>query len=499
MRKDAPVRVLAVGNYACANIGDELLLATLKQWVQGAGGELTAITLNPSHTQALHGIDAVSYYDLPAIAALCRTADIMVLGGGGIFTDRFKFTLPQLYTYPAFTLAQFASVCHLAKQFDLLLVLWGQGVGPLMTADARQIVADVFAVADRVTVRDSGSASLLRELGVTRNVAVAPDPVWALSLPARGIDLRVRFPELAGKKILIVNPLVFERSEEMSVKVSTALQNVLDDGWGCLWVAFQKSAVDYDAYHFAMPSDRPLIEKMVARVGPRCPHVIWDDPHIEDLLPAFGQAEAAVMARFHGAILGLRASIPIVLIEYDDKVSQAARMAGVPANQRLKIEDSVESYTAALRRLLGQEPDSPPWHAEAATLQALAEAAEGHRKAMIETIATARTRTRMGWQAGRYDWLLAWCTQIDAKRWEAERKLWKLTDELALVSRRMEEQAQQNAQLRERLASTHPPDEAWPSSATPKDPEGRTAVPRPVLKLCAPLRRLCAKLYRGKC
>jgi len=498
MRKDSIVKVLAVGNYACANIGDELLLATLKQWVEAEGGELTAITLNPAHTKALHGIDAVSYYDLPAIAAKAREADIMVLGGGGIFTDRFKFTLPQLYTYPAFTLAQFAAVCYLAKQFDLLLVLWGQGVGPLTTADARQIVADLFKVADHVTVRDPGSAGLLRELGVARAVAVAPDPIWAMTLPARGIDLRARFPELAGKKILIVNPLVFERSAEMSEKLSVALQRVLDDDWACLWVAFQKSTLNCDDYHFSMPSDRPLIEKMVAQVGPCCPHVIWDEPHIEELLPAFGQAEAAVMARFHGTILGLRARLRLVVIEYDDKVSQAAEMVGVPASQRLKITDTVDAYITALRRLLGKQPDISPWHPEAGILEALAKAAEAHRQPITEAIASARTRTRAGWQSGRYDWLLAWSTQIEAKRWDAQRKLWKLTGEFTLVSHRLEEQLRLNAALNQELDSIRKQVEGSNSLPTTVSGTDTTEIKPPVMKISALLSRLGAKLFRGK-
>lgn len=498
MPKDSTVRVLAVGNYACANIGDELLLATLRQWVEAEGGALTAITLNPAYTQALHGLDAVSYYDFPAIAAKAREADIMVLGGGGIFTDRFKFTLPQLYTYPAFTLAQFASVCYLAKQFDLLLALWGQGVGPLTTADARQIVTDVFKVADHVTVRDSGSASLLRALGVTRDVAVAPDPVWAMTLPDRRIDLRTRFPGLAGKKILIVNPLVFERSAEMSEKLSAALQAVVDDDWACLWVAFQKSALNYGDYHFSMPSDRPLIEKMVAQVGPCCPHVIWDEPHIEELLPAFGQADAAVMARFHGTILGLRARLPIVVIEYDDKVSRAAEMADVPASQRLKVADGLDAYVTALRRLLGKQPGTPPWRPEAGRLDALAKAAEAHRRPITEAIATARTRIRSGWQSGRYDWLLAWSTQSEAKRWDAERRLRKLTDEFTLVSHRLEEQLRLNAALSQPPDSVHKPAEGPDSMAATASGTDATKIKPPVTKISAWLSRLGVKLFRGK-
>ncbi|MGC3695943.1 polysaccharide pyruvyl transferase family protein, partial [Enterococcus faecalis] len=53
---------------------------------------------------------------------------------------------------------------------------------PLDSMQSRQIVREVFTLADWVSVRDEGSAELLREIGVTRPVKVAPDPVWAWPL-----------------------------------------------------------------------------------------------------------------------------------------------------------------------------------------------------------------------------------------------------------------------------------------------------------------------------
>lgn len=497
MSESSAVKVLAVGNYACSNMGDELLLATLKQWVECEGGELTAITLNPVHTKNLHGLDAVSYYDLPAIAERAREADILVLGGGGIFTDRFMFTLPQLYAYPSFTLAQFASVCYLAKQFDLQLVLWAQGVGPLVTSDARQIVSDLFGIADHVSVRDAGSADLLREVGAEREVTVAPDPVWAMELPDCPLDLRVKFPQLEGKRILAVNPLVFERSAELSTKLAAALKECLDDGWACLWIGFQKMALDYEDYHFAMPSDGPLIEKMVVEVGPCCTHVIWDEPHIQELLPALRQVDAAVVARFHGAILALRARIPVVVIEYDNKVTQAAEMAGVPPGQRLKIEDTVEDYANALRGVLGARAGQRPWRAGTDVLDALAAAAREHRKPITEAIASARTRTRERWQSGRYDWLFAWCTQIDGRRWQAERKIWELTGALEHARQQTEEEARQCARLRDELLDARKSIESMKERETPEDAVASANAPTLFGRIAAPLRRVRAKLSKG--
>ena len=77
MSESSAVRVLAVGNHACSNIGDELLPATLKQWVEREGGELTAITLNPVHTELLDArkcIESMKAREAPADAIASANA-----------------------------------------------------------------------------------------------------------------------------------------------------------------------------------------------------------------------------------------------------------------------------------------------------------------------------------------------------------------------------------------------------------------------------------------
>ena len=451
----SPVKVLAVGNYACANVGDELLLATLRQWVESQGGELCAITLNPAYTEATQALESVSYYDLPAIAAKARDSEILVLGGGGIFTDRFPFTLPQLYEYPSFTLAQFASVCYLAKQFDLQLILWAQGVGPLWTSDARQIVADLFGVADQISVRDTESATLLMELGVQREIHVAPDPVWALQLAESPVDIRYRFPELDGKKTLVINPLVFEHADVLRQRLVPALKNNLNEDWACLWIGFQKMAFNHEDFRFAVPDDRPLIEAMIVEVGGPSRHVFWESPPIHELLPILRQADAAIMARFHGAILAFRAKIPVVIIEYDNKVTHAANLAGIPTIQRLRITDEVEIFSAAIQCLLQKENGNAPWRMPSQAIADIAKEAEVHKQIIAEAIIKARNRSRRNWQSNQLDWLLTWCSQINTRRWQAERELWKTSE--AIKNRDMELKTVQrkNAQLHSDLSRSN--------------------------------------------
>jgi polysaccharide pyruvyl transferase CsaB len=428
---DHTVRVVAVGNYACANVGDELLLDAVRQWVWSSGGQITVISLNPEHTRRTHGLVAVDYYDLPAIATVMRSADILVLGGGGIFTDRFMYTLPQLYDYPSFTLAQFACICYMARQFGLKLVLWGQGVGPIGSRDAGEIVSDLFQRAEYVSVRDTGSLTLLRRLGVTRPLTVAPDPVWGLDCDGQTVDIAERFPELAGKRVLLLNPLVFEQGDLLAATLASALSSVLTEEWACLWVPFQKMSFDGDAYGFSLPDDRPLIDKIIASVAAPCRHVVWDPPALRELLPVLRQVDAAVVSRFHGTILALRARAPLVVIEYDVKVTHAADAVCVPASQRLRPDSVLEAYVTVLHGLL-RTRRGDHWRPEEAVLARLGAESQAHGQMLRAAIAdpTITPPHRPAWQSNSFPWFHAWCVRMNARRWEAERRLRVLNEAL---------------------------------------------------------------------
>ncbi len=60
-------KVLVFGYYGDGNLGDELLLATLKLWAQNFGVEVVSMSVNPLHTNKFHYIKSIDAFDLPAV------------------------------------------------------------------------------------------------------------------------------------------------------------------------------------------------------------------------------------------------------------------------------------------------------------------------------------------------------------------------------------------------------------------------------------------------
>jgi polysaccharide pyruvyl transferase WcaK-like protein len=107
------LRVVIGGWYGAANLGDELLLRVIADWVHEAGGTPIAISNAPEHTRATHGIQSVAHDDLAALVEALGNADLFTFGGGGLLHDYFGLDRASLSRFPAHNATQFASTCSL--------------------------------------------------------------------------------------------------------------------------------------------------------------------------------------------------------------------------------------------------------------------------------------------------------------------------------------------------------------------------------------------------
>ena len=98
--KSLRARVVICGYYGFGNAGDELILAAMLHELRALrpGLAVTVISGNPASTRASHEVDAVHWQDVPAIAAQVRAADLVVVGGGGLFQEYSGIDPDSLFT-----------------------------------------------------------------------------------------------------------------------------------------------------------------------------------------------------------------------------------------------------------------------------------------------------------------------------------------------------------------------------------------------------------------
>ncbi|MDR5820807.1 polysaccharide pyruvyl transferase family protein [Caballeronia sp. LZ043] len=414
------IRVVAVGYYGAPNIGDELLLAALAAQVQARGGELVALSNNPAYTREAFGIEAVDYFNLGEVGRALAGADLLVFGGGGIFQDHHPFHLEALYDPTQNDIAAYARVFYMARQFGVRTAIWGHGVGPLNQPQAQEVVKDVFEHADDVTLRDADSLALLRSLGVTREIAIGPDPGWGYvadaasrepaAFEAPGIEA------LAGRKKLAIIARLWEFSHDWEEKLLTALRETLTPEWSVVWVGFQWSESARE-----QTSDRAFLETMQSQLGDAIPGIVVDRLTPDEALTLLRQCDAAFSMRLHASIMTIASEIPTAALEYDRKMTLAHDMAGMPADLRLQLTDNNARFSHALHRLTGG--DAPAWTIAPERLTELAASSGVHDAMLDAAMARAReaARPKDSWQNRDFDWLSTWLEQTIWQKNAAQR------------------------------------------------------------------------------
>jgi teichuronic acid biosynthesis glycosyltransferase TuaH len=350
------VRIVLGGYYGEGNLGDELLLRIITERLKAAGHHLAVVSLDPGDTQRRHGLAAIDRGSLAELIRQIQAADAFMLGGGGLFQDHHQFTRADLRTFPARSVSHYAQLCLLARELSVPYLLFGMGVGPLYTDDARAITKDTFEHAAYASVRDEASLELLREIGVGAPVDCGADPAWLAPAPKRD-DLSRRFPQLAGRRVLVVAVREWPFADGWQAGLVAMLREAVRQGCGLLWLPFQAR------------NDRLLIPQLMQRIGEAAPQAIadWADPaDAEGLIAA---ADGLVAMRLHALILGLKNGVRTLTLEYDPKLEAVAAAVGLPAVQRLALADPPARFMEAIRNLSQWAPPPAEVAARVATLR----------------------------------------------------------------------------------------------------------------------------------
>lgn len=398
--RDAKFNALAIGWYGAPNIGDEVLLEILRKQVQSLGGVLAAASIDPQLTRDMHGIDAVDYNNLGEIARALTWADVLIMGGGGIFQDHHPFTIGGLYDPLLNDISAYARPVFMARQFGVPVVIWGQGVGPLRGVGARQIVRDIFKGAASASVRDVHSLELLREIGVDREISVGPDPGWLYSDICRDNEPRRCTVHNDTKRLVIVVREWSLGAIAWKERLIAAINQTVTAEWSVSWVGFQSQTARSGA-----TSDLHLLDELRQKVRAECAGEIFAPNSPKEAWDIIGSADAIFSMRLHASMLGLLAGRPVAGLEYDEKMRSAHDLAGMPETHRLSLEDSQARFDSTLRCLL----EEGAWRPDPARIERLKERAGIHR-GVLAAVAMPKME-RPGWEVGKFDWLGTWLQQ----------------------------------------------------------------------------------------
>lgn len=321
-------RVVLSGYYGFGNLGDEAILYSMVQSLKTLAPNLEILVLShdPVGTERSLSVEAVDRWKLLEVARALRRADLLISGGGSLFQD---VTSPQSLLY-------YLGILELARILGRPRMVYAQGLGPLKRSWARYITAKVLNHVQLITLRDSHSHALLRELGVLRpEVKVTADPVLGLEVGAFnrevGQEKLLRLGLKVGVKPLAGFSLRYWSFPESTLKaLAQAADYLVDQGFEVLFLPF----------HF--PRDVEACWQ-VQRLMERPATVVKEKLTLEDVVGIISSLDFLVGMRLHALILGAVLEVPFIGLSYDPKVEAFCRQVEGPwlALNFLQYEDLI--------------------------------------------------------------------------------------------------------------------------------------------------------------
>ncbi len=340
----SPRKILVAGYYGYGNLGDEAILASVLANVRRLrpDSRFTVLSGDPESTARRHQVAAFFLEDFECRVKAVRESDLVILGGGGLFQDHWPVDVRTLFSSAARGLALYAEIPLLAAMFGRPCALYAVGIGPLSSPTGRWLTRVACSVASVVTVRDGPSRRLLEESGLRGEEGMAwplvtADPAFSLvgthgAEADRWLD-RLGVPN--GRPLIGVNVRPWDRKcdparwQEACARALDAI--VTESGAHVLFLPFQ----DRGAHADDVQAARAVVRRM------RTQGQAWVSPVVRDPSLARGllaRCQKALVMRYHAALFGLQAGVPVVALAYDPKVEALMAQVGA-AEASLSLSD----------------------------------------------------------------------------------------------------------------------------------------------------------------
>lgn len=310
-----PKRVIKAaisGYYGFGNLGDDAILHAISGLFRQfpVPVRLTVLSNDPSDTIRQYGLPAVPRFSPLGLYRTLRSSDILISGGGSLLQNKTS-TRSLLY---------YLSVIRLAQLLKKPVVIYANGIGPLIGKINRRLVRRAIERCALVTLRDSQSLEELRGLGVTcPDIHVTGDPAFTLK-PTR--EPRTMFRELGiSDEARVVGISVRNLPEndhfpEQFARLCDRLSREL--GKTIVFLVMQQSR------------DEAISRQIMAQMtAPAYLAKTPGDPGA--MLSLIRDMDAVVSMRLHTIIFAAQMQVPVVGCVYDPKVSAFLDMLELPS------------------------------------------------------------------------------------------------------------------------------------------------------------------------
>jgi polysaccharide pyruvyl transferase WcaK-like protein len=312
--------VLIMGWYGRETTGDKAILASLLHNIAGRSVRILKSTYDVDYSrQTLNEIAAPSVRCLPNdIGSFLKAldgVDVVVIGGGPLKESG--------------EMLEWSMRVAIAKSLGKKIMVYGCGIGPLHSARARQHVAQILRLADRITLRDAIAVKHAIELGIPADrITLAADPAMGLLIPSVGFTGRNVKPLTIGVSLRRLSKHYAQTGRTIEASMQ---ESAFHDAAKCtVRRVLQMHGTQVVLVPMALrpeDDDRVVLRLLHAGLGHDSRiSLIEDYASPAALLEHFKGFDFFVAMRFHSAVFAMLSQVPLVAIDYD---SQGGKTTGL--------------------------------------------------------------------------------------------------------------------------------------------------------------------------
>jgi len=292
------------GYYGFDNSGDEAMLASILRELRDKKEDIRIMVLSkkPGETSKLYNVDSMGRANPFSIHRIFNRTGMIIIGGGNLIQDLTSFQSLIYYT----------SLMNYAKYRGLKVMLYANGIGPLIRNASLKIAGRALDKSDVITLREPNSYEMLKEIGVKKPVvSITADPVVSFIKPeASIIDEILEKHKIPNNRRIVV----------FSVRPWKGLEGNFEP-------VFAQIA-DYISKKYNMlPVFVPLNTKKDTRICSdiishmKQPAILVDNENSAvNLVGIISKADLLIGMRLHSLIYAAITGTPVIGIVYDPKV-----------------------------------------------------------------------------------------------------------------------------------------------------------------------------------
>ncbi len=311
------MRVLIHGFYGAGNAGDDAILHSIIDTLREINPTVKiAVTVFSNNIRPYYGdvpLRTISGSDFKSISNELKNCSLLIVGGGGLFQDYNTFKPENLFLNQKGALNYYTAPIILAKMLNVKCMLYGVGIGPLNSQEAKGAMKWVSQIVDGITVRDTYSSNFLTSLGISKHV-LAADP--AIKLQSSTHSTYHQLLKKSESQINIgLNLRNWPYDKENAKKLEEEIIGVLNH------YSKHKKLHYYIMPFNKLPSEIEKSKQLEYKLNGKATVIPYNMSPCE-YKELCKNLDLMIAMRLHASIFSLSECIPSIGISYDEKVKQ---------------------------------------------------------------------------------------------------------------------------------------------------------------------------------